>query len=213
MVINNSWFLMKMMGKIMILLSLSTMEERSFLTPLIVSITSHEKAEAFIWWKRQRKPTYDMKMKKINNKYILIAIGIFLFICINIPYETSVPFNDTEFYTVEEPYTDFNYYNYTVIEPYIEYVILDHVVLEAQYMNYVSSPPSYLWVLLKNTDTKSGTFKVDFHISTKDEAIPLIKTISTPEYYISSGETQTVKVSINETIKEFKYDIIPSTKE
>ncbi|MDO8727204.1 MAG: hypothetical protein Q7J35_14135 [Candidatus Methanoperedens sp.] len=152
-------------------------------------------------------------MKKIIYKYSPIIITIFLFILLNIPYETSIPYNATEIYNVEEPYTDFNYYNYTVTEPFIEYIPLDYNVSDAQYENYVSSPPSYLWVNINNTDMQGGNFAVDFHVSIKDEVIPLIYTISSPGYYISPGETRTIKVSLNQTIKEFKYDIIPPTKE
>ena len=151
-------------------------------------------------------------MRKIINKYVAITIAFFLFVCINIPYETSVPYNETEFFTVEEPYTDFNYYNYTETEPYIEQVPLDKVVIDAQYENH-ATPPAYLWVNIKNTDIQSGNFAVDFHVTTMDGAIPFFSTISSPGYYISSGETKTVKVSMNQTVKEFSYDIKPPTKE
>jgi len=152
-------------------------------------------------------------MKEIIYKYAPVFIIIFLFVFINIPYETSIPYNATETYNVEEPYTDFNYYNYTVIEPFIEYIPLDYNVSDAQYENYVLSPPSYVWVNINNTDIQGGNFAVDFHVSIKDEIIPLIYTISSPGNYISPGETKTVKVSLNQTIKEFRYDIIPPTKE
>ena len=152
-------------------------------------------------------------MKKIIYKYAPVFIVIFLFVFINIPYETSIPYNATEIYNVEEPYTDFNYYNYTVIEPFIEYVPLDYNVSDAQYENHVSSPPSYLWVNINNTDIQGGNFAVNFHVSIKDEIIPLIYSISSPVYYISPGETKTIKVSLNQNIKEFSYDIIPPMKE
>jgi len=152
-------------------------------------------------------------MKKIIYKYAPFLIAIFLFVFINIPYETSIPYNATEIYNVEEQYTDFNYYNYTVTEPYIEYIPLDYNVSDAQYENYVSSPPSFVWVNINNTDMQGGNFAVDFHVSIKDEVIPLIYSISSPGYYISPGENKTVKVSLNQNIKEFSYDIIPPTKE
>ena len=53
-------------------------------------------------------------MKRINHKYAILAF--FLFICINIPYNTSVPYTDTEYYTFEEPYIDFNYYNLSLTD-------------------------------------------------------------------------------------------------
>ena len=152
-------------------------------------------------------------MKKIIYKYAPFLIAIFLFVFINIPYETSIPYNATEIYNVEEQYTDFNYYNYTVKEPYIEYIPLDYNVSDAQYENYVSSPPSFVWVNINNTDMQGGNFAVDFHVSIKDEVIPLIYSISSAGYYISPGETKTIKVSLNQNIKEFSYDIIPPTKE
>ncbi|WAM22585.1 MAG: hypothetical protein OI715_00395 (plasmid) [Candidatus Methanoperedens sp.] len=155
-------------------------------------------------------------MKRKNLKYIvniLTILAFFLFIGINIPYEISVPYTDTEIYTVEEPYIDLNYYNYTVTEPYIEEVPIDYIVLDAQYTNYVHSPPSYLWVIIKNNDTIGGNFNVDFHITDMGGAFPSLTTISSSGNYISSGETKTVKISYNESIREFKYDIIPPTKE
>ena len=155
-------------------------------------------------------------MNRKNLKYvvnILIIIVFFLFIGVNIPYEISVPYTDTEIYTVEEPYIDLNYYNFTVTEPYIEEMPIDYIVLDAQYTNYVQSPPSNLWVIIKNTDTISGNFNVDFHITDMGGAFPSITTISASGNYISSGEIKTVKISYNESIREFKYDIIPPTKE
>ena len=155
-----------------------------------------------------------MKAKIINQKNILIALAIILFISINIPYEISIPFKATEIYTEEEPYSDFNYYNYTINESYIEDVPIDYIVLDAQYKNYVSAPPSYLWVEIKNIDNNSGYFNVDFHITTKTGIpIPSISKISSNGNYISSGETKTIKISYNETITEFRYDITPPTKE
>jgi len=152
-------------------------------------------------------------MKKINRKYIAITLAFFLFISINIPYVTTVPYTETEYYTIEEPYIDFNYDNYTVIEPYIEEVPLDYIILDAQHENSVSSDLSYVWINIKNNDTISGNFSVDFHITSKSGTFPSIATLSEKGIYISSGETRIVKVSHNETIDEFKYDIIPPTKE
>ena len=153
-------------------------------------------------------------MKRRNLKFILTALVIFLFISINIPYDISIPYTATEIYVVDEPYTDFNYYNYTVNESYIEDIPIDYIVLDAQYKNYVLSPPSYLWIDIKNIDNKSGYFNVDFQITTKtDKPILSISKISSTGNYISSGETKSVKISFNETIKEFKYDIIPPMKE
>ncbi|VVB55867.1 Uncharacterised protein [uncultured archaeon] len=60
-------------------------------------------------------------MKRINRKNTVIILTFFLFIGI----------------TVEEPYTDFNYYNYTVNESYIEEAPLDYIVLDAQYTDSV----------------------------------------------------------------------------
>ena len=151
-------------------------------------------------------------MKRINHKYAILAF--FLFICINIPYNTSVPYTDTEYYTFEEPYIDFNFYNYTVNESYIEDVPIDYSVFDAQYSNSESPSPSHVWVTIKNNDTINGNFDVDFHITTKKIiSIPLVTKISSTGNYISSGEMKTIEISYNETISEFRYDIIPPTKE
>ena len=153
-------------------------------------------------------------MKRINRKNAVIVLAFFLFIGINIPFKTSLPYPDTEYYTVEVPYTDFNYYNYTVNESDIEEMPLDYIVLDTQYTDPVLSSPSYLWVIIKNNDTINGNFNVDFHIATKkDISIPSVTKISSIGNYISSGEMKTIEISYNETITEFKYDIIPPTKE
>jgi len=152
-------------------------------------------------------------MRHRNSKYAMAALAFFLFIGMNVPYETSKPYLATEIYTVEEPYIDFNYYNYTVNESYVEEIPLNYTVLDARYKNDVSSP-SYLWIDIMNTDTEGGYFNVDFHITIKvGIPIPMITKISSTGNYISSGETKTVKVSYNETITEFTYDLIPPTKE
>jgi len=150
-------------------------------------------------------------MNRINSKYIVITLAFFLFISINIPFETTVPYTDTEYYTIEEPYMDFNYDNYTVIEPYIEEIPLDYIVLDAGHENSVS--PSCVWINIKNNDTLSGNFSVVFHITTKGRTFPSIATLSETGIYILPGETKIIKVSHNETIDEFRYDIIPTTKE
>lgn len=152
-------------------------------------------------------------MKRISRKYIVFTLAFFLFISINIPYETTVPYTDTEYYTIEEPYIDFNYDNYTVIEPYIEEMPLDYIVLDAQNKNAVSPSPSYAWINIKNNDTISGNFSVDFHIISKGRTFPSIAILSVKGVYISPGGTRIVKISHNETIDEFKYDIKPPTKE
>lgn len=152
-------------------------------------------------------------MNRIKPKYIVTALVFFLFIGINIPFETTVPYMDTEYYTIEEPYLDFNYDNYTVIEPYIEETPLDYIILDAQYKNSVSPYPSYVWINIKNNDTISGNFSIDFHITSKGRTFPSIATLSEKGIFISPGDTRMVKVSYNETIDEFRYDIIPPTKE
>lgn len=153
-------------------------------------------------------------MKRRNLNYILIAFAVFLFISINVPYQISIPYNTTETYIVDEPYIDLNYYNYTANESYIEDTPIDYMVSDAQYKNYVSSPPSYLWVEIKNIDNISGYFNVDFYITTKtDLPIPMMSKISSTGNYITSGETKTIQISFNDTITEFKYNIIPPTKE
>jgi len=150
-------------------------------------------------------------MKRINRRFIIITLAFFIFIGINIPYEKAIPYTDTEYYTFEEPYMDFNYENYTVIEPYIEEMPLDYIVLDARLENSLS--PSYVWINIKNNDTLSGNFSVDFHIITKGRTFPTIAKLSEKGIYISPGGTKIVKVSHNETIDEFRYDIIPPTKE
>ncbi len=153
-------------------------------------------------------------MKRINRKNTVIILAFSLLIAINIPFKTALPYSDTEYYTFEEPYTDFNYYNYTVNESYIAEVPLDYIIMDAQYADSALSSPSYVWVIIKNNDTINGNFNVDFYITTKKGIlIPSVTKISSTGNYISSGETKTIKLSYNETITEFKYDIIPPTKE
>lgn len=152
-------------------------------------------------------------MKKINSKYMLIAFTFFLFIGINIPYETNVPYTDTEYYSIEEPYIDFNYDNYSVIEPYIEDMPLDYIVLDAGHENSSLPSPSYVWINIKNNDTIPGNFSVDFHITSKGRTFPSIAKVTEKGIYISPGGARIVKVSHNETIDEFRYYITPPTKE
>lgn len=86
--------------------------------------------------------------------------------------------------------------------------------MDAQYADSALSSPSYVWVIIKNNDTINGNFNVDFYITTKKGIlIPSVTKLSSTGNYISSGETKTIKLSYNETITEFKYDIIPPTKE
>jgi len=103
-------------------------------------------------------------MKRINHNYAVIILALFIFIFINIPYKTSVPYTDTEYYSFDEPYIDLNYYNYTVNESYIEDVPIDYIVLDAHYSNSVSPSPSHAWVTIKNNDTINGYFNVDFKL-------------------------------------------------
>jgi hypothetical protein len=152
-------------------------------------------------------------MKIKNRKYIVITLAFVLFIGINIPYETTVPYKDTEYYTIEEPYIGFSYDNYTVIEPYIEDIPLDYIVLDAGHENSIPLSTSYVWINIKNNDTISGNFSVDFHITFKGRTFPYIATVMKKGIYISPGDTRIVKVGYNETIDEFRYEVIPPTKE
>jgi len=152
-------------------------------------------------------------MSKMKIKYYIVLFIIFS-IGINVPYSTTEPYSDIEFYTVMEPYTDIEYTNYTITESYIGDVPLNYTVVDAQYMNYVSEPPSYLWIKIKNTDEKSGNFDVYFYTTTSaGGAIPAISIISAFGNYIPAGETKTVKISFNDTFDKFTYEVIPSTKE
>ncbi len=153
----------------------------------------------------------NIDIKKIDINKVLIVLGIFIFIIINVPYTTLEPYTDTEYYTEKEPYTVIEYYNYSTTEPYIEEVSIDYIVEDAQYMNYFP-PPSYLWVTIKNVDTKSGYFDVYFYITNEGGGFPTITKISESEY-ISAGETKTVKVRFNDIISKFTYNVTSPTKE
>lgn len=109
--------------------------------------------------------------------------------------QVQVPYNDLEYYYVSEPYTDT--------------IPVDYTVITASYNNYIFTPPSYMWVTIKNGDIKSGYFTVKFDVTTQGGAT----TSLTASEFILPSEQKQVKTSINDKISTYNYYVTPPTKD
>ncbi|HUU88111.1 MAG TPA: hypothetical protein VMX17_10210 [Candidatus Glassbacteria bacterium] len=169
----------------------------------------------------------ETKKSGINKIYVIIIVALIIFAIIptsvTVPYkklekyqesyteqetyEVQVPYDVQLSKQVQVPYDDIEYY--TESEPYIDIVPISFSIVEARYDNYFLTPPSYVWVTIKNGDTTSGTFSVKFDITTVGGA-----TITKyANEYILSGEEKQVKASLDDKVKTYQYYVTPPTKE
>ncbi|TFH39166.1 MAG: hypothetical protein E4G94_11340 [ANME-2 cluster archaeon] len=179
----------------------------------------------------EKKPNSIIKKNKKtgNNKTYAIIIAVLIILAI-FPTSVTVPYKKLETYQesyteqetyevqvpydvqlskqVQVPYDEIEYY--TESEPYIDNVPMSYSIVEATFDNYLFTPPSYVWVTIKNGDTTtSGTFAVKFDITTVGGA-----TITKyANAYILSGEQKQVKASLDDKVKTYQYYVTAPTKE
>lgn len=79
------------------------------------------------------------------------------------PYTVEEPYIETETYYEKEPFT--TYETYTEREPYNKSIPIDYIVTSKGSYSYFWSTGFDVWVNIKNTDIKSGTFTVVFNLT------------------------------------------------
>jgi len=151
-----------------------------------------------------------------------LAIGLGAFIAIAaivvcavplvaVPYAVDVSYEDTETYYIKEEYTVQELYtgteNYTEREPYNKSVPIDYVVTDEE-ISETCTAGTYVWVAIRNTDVKSGSFRVTFRIFIHAVGTST-KNAST---YIAAGDTQRVQVNSSVDVRSFTYSITSPTK-
>ena len=123
-------------------------------------------------------------------------------------YYEKEPYTTTEKYHETEPYTAIETYYET--EPYTTLVSIDYRVVEAKIYNWFWTSGSDCWVIIKNTDTKSGYFDVTFNLVTRGGA----STTRTARKYIALADQEQVMVKHEgDYISTFTYRIDPPKKE
>ena len=158
-----------------------------------------------------------------------LAIGLVAFIAVAaivvcavplvaVHYAVDVSYEDTETYyikeeyTVQEPYTVQELYTgtetYTEREPYKKYVPIDYVVTDEGIYEPSCSAGFYPWVAIRNTDVKSGSFRVTFYLFIRGEGT----TIQYASIYVTPGHSQKVEVYCGRDLRSFTYSVKPPTK-
>lgn len=123
------------------------------------------------------------------------------------PYKVQEPYTETETYYVKEPFT--KYETYTEREPYNKSVPIDYIVTSKGSYSYFWSTGFDVWVYIKNTDLKSGTFSVVFNLTLRGGA----KITKSASKYIAIGDTEKVQVSYKGAwLSYYTYSITPPTK-
>lgn len=160
-------------------------------------------------------------------KNLAIGLGAFtavaaIVVCavplVAIHYAVDVSYEDTETYyikeqyTVQEPYTVQELYtgteNYTDREPYNKSVPIDYVVTDEGIYEPSCGGGYYTRVSIKNTDVKSGAFRVTFRIFIHGVGT----SIQNASTYIAAGDTQRVEVYTSGDVRSFNYLITTPTK-
>jgi len=153
-------------------------------------------------------------------KKLAVVLGAFVAIAaivvcaiplVAVHYAVDVSYEDTETYYIKEEYTVQELYtgteNYTEREPYNKSVPIDYVVTGEE-ISETCTAGTYVWVAIRNTDVKSGSFRVTFRIFIHGIGTST-KNAST---YIAAGDTQRVVVDSSGDVRSFTYSITAPTK-
>jgi len=131
---------------------------------------------------------------------------------VDVSYEDTETYYIKEQYTVREPYTVQELYtrteNYTEREPYNKSVPIDYVVTDEGIYEPSCGGGYYTRVSIKNTDVKSGSFRVTFRIFIHGVGT----SIQNASTYIAAGDTQRVEVYSSGDVRSFTYSITAPTK-
>lgn len=151
---------------------------------------------------------------KVNIALILVAVLVIATIIVvcavplkTVSYTVTERYQTTETYYVTEPYTDTE--TYTEREPYNKSVPIDYIVTSKGVYSYFWSTGFDVWVNIKNTDLKSGTFSVVFNLTLRGGA----KATKTASKYIAIGDTEKVQVGYSGAwLSSYRYSVTPPTK-
>lgn len=161
-----------------------------------------------------------IRWRNVGIAIIVIAVIVICAVpLVTVPYVVAVSYEDTETYyvseayQVKEPYTVQEHYTRTETyydeEPYQKSVPIDYRVTYWQFYNWIWSPGCDVWVRIKNTDLKSGTFTVTFYITLKGGATITKRTSK----YIAIGDYEDVMVKYDGArCSSFTYSVTPPKK-
>ncbi len=157
---------------------------------------------------------------------LVVIILVFSFVPImKVAYEVEESYTATESYyekyeytveeeyTVMEPYTDIEIS--CDVEPCTEYIPIDYIIISGQGVNYFGfdgKPACWVELTLKNTDTESGDFTVEFLITLQNNSHITISGTN----YIEAGSTRTITAYHTEPLKtlySFSYSVTAPQKQ
>lgn len=126
---------------------------------------------------------------------------------VTVAYSVEEPYETTETYYVQEAYTvQETYYER---EPYNKQVPVNYLVTRKESYNWFWTVGCDVRVWIRNADTQSGYFTVNFHLVLKGGA----RTDRTVSQYIALGDTVLVEGKYSGAyLSSFTYDITPPTK-
>ena len=150
--------------------------------------------------------------KKAVLAVILVAVIALVVVAAAVPmvrvaYSVEEPYETTETYYVQEAYTvPETYYER---EPYNKQVTVNYRVTKTESYNWFWTVGCDVRVWIRNADTQSGYFTVNFHLVLQGGA----RTDRTVSQYIALGDTVLVEGKYSGAyLSSWTYDITPPTK-
>jgi len=139
----------------------------------------------------------------LGSAIIIAAIVVCAIPLKTVSYTVTVPYEETE--TYYETHTE----TYVEREPYNKAVPVDYIVTDKGIYGWFWSTGSDVWVNIRNTDVKSGTFSVRFDLTLHGGA----KATKHASKYIALGDTEEVQVKYSGGyVSSFTYSITAPTK-
>ena len=141
---------------------------------------------------------------------ILLVVVAVLVVAVAVLY--AAPLKSVTYYESEPYVTTETYY---VTEPRTEEVPLNYKVIDTEINNCFWRISSDCSVIIKNTDSESGYFRVAFNMTTINTPIAPSKTATKAAWqFIAPGKQETVTVRHEgDYLGNFTYEITPPTRE
>jgi hypothetical protein len=142
----------------------------------------------------------------------LLMLTLVLLLAVAVAIVSAAPLM-TATYTETEQYTTTE--TYYVTEARTEEVPLTYEIFDTQMYGYYWRPSSECTVIVKNTDTESGYFRVQFHMKTRGTpTIPSTWVTKAAWQFIEAGKGNEITVRHDGAyIESFSYSVTPPVKQ
>jgi hypothetical protein len=151
-------------------------------------------------------------MKKQFETKTLILLTVVLLLAVVIAAISAAPFITMTYYETEQYTTTETYY---VTEVHTEEVPLAYEIFDTQMYGYYWRISSECTVIIKNTDTESGYFRVQFHMKTRATDITPSQWLTKAAWrFVEAGKGNDITVRHDGAyLESFTYLVTPPTKQ